>query len=167
MALTQHLHSDAFKAPGCWLCSQDTAGPRRGRRQTSGAQEPRAPLLSRLLIRTWPQQVTQTCFPSYENSGIPIQPFFLPLLSKGWHSLSDALPDLLDVHHPGFPPSEEPHTAMGTRDPSYGLNDPRLFPEVHSKARNTPRLSHSPFPPSSAFLPSHYSPKHPLKANGN
>lgn len=43
-ALLQHFHSTAFRAPSCWLCSQDTAacrreGHTREKRQNSGKQE--------------------------------------------------------------------------------------------------------------------------------
>lgn len=110
---------------------------------------------------------TYLSFLTYSNSRVLSWPFSPPILSKGWHSLTDVLLDLLHLYHPDFHPSKEPHTLMGIWDPSYGLNDPGLFPKVHSKARNTSRLSHSPSAPSSAFIPSPHSPKHPLKANGN
>lgn len=59
-----------FSAPSCWLCSQDTAvcrreGHTREKRQTSGAQEPRALLLYWPLACTKSEQVTRTHLPQF------------------------------------------------------------------------------------------------------
>lgn len=96
------------------------------KRQISGAQQPQALLLYWTLACTSHTYRPASVSPSFT---LP-NPHWAPFSSHSQQgmALTDALLVLLHLHHPDFHASKEPHTLMGIWDPSYGLNDPGLFP---------------------------------------
>lgn len=93
----QHLHSGTVSTPGCWPCSRDAAH----KRAPKGIKEHRSPNPRSRPVPGLSKAHEHTC-PAVRTTKSPSGPFFFspPLPSTGWHPLSAARPDLLDVSPP-------------------------------------------------------------------